>query len=87
MKSYKQLLVEEIANTPQVEGNGKALLLIDSRASFSEMLVIKKGILPVLTHYGLPFSIFDLAKSPLEISQVLNSRVVIIAHERIVRNF
>jgi len=87
MKSYKQLLVEEIANTPQVEGNGKALLLIDSRASFSEMLVIKKGILPVLTHCELPFSIFDLAKSPLEISQVLNSRVVIIAHERIVRNF
>ena len=35
MKSYKELLVEKITNTPPVEGNGKLLVLIDSRASFS----------------------------------------------------
>ena len=87
MKPYKQLLIEKIMNIPRVEGNGKVLVLIDSRASFSEMLVVKNGILPTLTHYGLPFAIHDLAKSSLKISQVLNSRVVVIAHERIVRNF
>ncbi|MCK4418128.1 MAG: hypothetical protein KAV99_08165, partial [Candidatus Latescibacteria bacterium] len=87
MKSYKELIVEEITNTPQVEGNGKLLVLMDSRAGFSEMLVLQKGILPLLTHYGLPFAIHDLANFPLEIPEVLNSRGIIIGHERMVKMF
>ena len=87
MKSYKELIVEEITNTPQAKGNGKLLVLMDSKASFSEMLVVKKGVLPLLAHYGVPFAIRDLAGAPLQTSEVLNSRCVIIAHERMVRAF
>lgn len=87
MKSYKDLLVEEITHAPQVTGNGKLLVLIDSRESYAEMLVVRKAIIPTLTHYGLPFAVHDLAKFPLEMAEVLSSRGIVIAHERMVRNF
>lgn len=67
----------------QAEGNGRVLVLVDSRGRTCDRFLPDKVILNALVHMGIPFAVHDTATTPLTPGETAGSAVVLVAQEHL----
>ena len=69
----------------EVKGNLSFLLIVDSSLNHT-FPVVKEGIIPALHHFGIPYQVMDLARSPL-LKRFSSFPGIIIGQEHLGKSF
>ncbi|MDF2651483.1 MAG: hypothetical protein K0Q73_7288, partial [Paenibacillus sp.] len=59
----------------------RVLHLLVNRELEAEYAVFERGLLPALHHFGLPYTVFDLAKDKVDAEVLEQAAAIVLAHD------